>query len=86
MEAIERIKEVYHHTVQASREVARLEEAVRQANFKLRLARCRLSAMEDDLVKMLPVGAQTRKRLTFALAQTATAEAILESLSSNSTN
>jgi outer membrane protein TolC len=84
MENTERIKQVYQTTVQLGREVARLEEAVRQAEFKLRLGRRRLEVVEADLLELLPVKTSTTKaRLTFALASTATAEAILESLSTN---
>jgi hypothetical protein len=78
----ERIKQVFQTTVQLGREVARLEEAVRQAEFKLRLGRRRLEAVEADLLELLPVKTPgTKKRLTFALASTPTAEVILESLS-----
>jgi hypothetical protein len=84
MDNTERIKQVYQITVQLGREVARLEEAVRQAEFKLRLGRRRLEVVEADLLDLLPVkAAGTKKRLTFALASSATAEAILESLSTN---
>jgi hypothetical protein len=45
------------------------------------MARCKLEAAENDLLLLLPKSTNTKTRLSFALASSAMAEAILESLS-----
>jgi hypothetical protein len=80
----QRIKEHFAAAVYWGREVAKEESALREVEYRLRMARCKLQATEDDLLLLLPVkSANTKTRLTFALASTATAEEILESLQAN---
>jgi hypothetical protein len=77
-----RIKERFAAAVSWGREVAKQEEALRQVEYRLRMARSKLEATENDLLLLLPVkSSNTKVRLSFALASSATADAILESLS-----
>jgi hypothetical protein len=66
--------------VRWGREVAKQEEALREAEHRLRKARCKLQATEDDLIGLLPVKPNTKIRLRFAVASSATAETILDAL------
>jgi hypothetical protein len=79
----DRIKERFASAVYWGREVAKEESALREVEYRLRMARCKLQATEADLLLLLPVKSATKTRLTFALASTATAEEILESLQTN---
>jgi hypothetical protein len=82
VDASKRIKERFDAAVRWGREVAREEAALRQVEYRLRMARCKLQATEDDLLLLLPVKSpNTKIRLSYALASSATADAILESLS-----
>jgi hypothetical protein len=77
-----RIKERFNATVRWGREVAKQEEALRQVEYRLRMARCKLEATENDLLMLLPVKSpDTKIRLSYALASSATADAILEAIS-----
>jgi hypothetical protein len=77
-----RIKEHFTAAVHWGREVAKEEAALREVEYRLRMARCKLQATENDLLLLLPVKSVTTKtRLSFALASSATAAEILESLS-----
>lgn len=75
-----RIKEKFAQAVHWGREVAREEGALHDAESRLRMARLELQTVEDDLLALLPAKPNTKTRLTFALASSATADAILESL------
>jgi hypothetical protein len=77
----QRIKERFAAAVRWGREVAKEEEALREVEHRLRKARLALQASKDDLIGLLPISSNTRVRLSFALSTTATAEAILESIS-----
>jgi hypothetical protein len=78
----DQIKQRFAAAVHWGREVAKEEELLTQCEVRLQQARCRLEASEADLLGLLPVKSTTTKaRLTFALASSATAEAILASLS-----
>jgi hypothetical protein len=77
-----KIQERFDVAVHWGREVAKQEELLREVEYRFRMARCKLEATENDLLLLLPVkSANTKTRLSFALASSATAEAILESLS-----
>jgi hypothetical protein len=76
-----RIKERFDAAIRWSREVSKQEEVLRQVEYRLRMARLKLQATEDDLLLLLPIkSASTKTRLSYALAASATAEAILDSL------
>jgi len=78
----QRVKERFQAAIHWGREVAKQEAVLRQVEYRLRMARCKLEATEDDLLLLLPVkSANTKTRLSSALASSATAEAILDSLS-----
>jgi len=79
----DQIKERFAAAVHWGREVLKEEEALREAEARLHMARERLQATETDLLGLLPKSTANKTRLTFALASTATAEAILESLQTN---
>jgi hypothetical protein len=80
----DQIKERFAAAIHWGREVAKEEELLTQCEARLQLARSRLEASETDLLGLLPVKSTTTKtRLTFALASTATAQEILESLQTN---
>lgn len=76
-----RIKERFAACVRWGREVAKEEAVLRQVEYRLRMARCKLEATENDLLLLLPKFPNTKVRLTHALASSATADAILESIS-----
>jgi hypothetical protein len=77
----DQIKECFAAAVHWGREVAKEEELLAQVEARLQLARCRLQATETDLLGLLPVkSTNTKTRLIFALASSATAAEILESL------
>jgi hypothetical protein len=76
----QRIKERFAAAVRWGREVAKQEEVLRQVEYRLRRARYKLQATEDDLLLLLPVNASTA-RLVFALTAAAVSEAVLEEIS-----
>lgn len=77
------IKERFASAVHWGREVSKEEEALREVEARLQMARRKLQATETDLLGLLLVKSTTKTRLTFALASTATAQEILESLQTN---
>jgi hypothetical protein len=76
-----RIKERFAAAVRWGREVAKEEALLSEVEHRLHVARRELLATQDYLLLLLPKSANTKTRLSFALASSATAEAILESLS-----
>jgi hypothetical protein len=77
----DQIKECFAAAVHWGREVAKEEEVLAQVEARLQLARLRLRATETDLLGLFPKSTAIKTRLTFALASSATAAEILESLS-----
>jgi hypothetical protein len=77
----ERIQERFDAAIHWGREVAKEEALLREVENKLRVARRELEATQDYLLLLLPKSANTKTRLSYALAGAATAEAILESIS-----
>lgn len=77
----DKIKERFDAVVRWGREVAKEEAVLRQVEYRLRMARCKLEATENDLLMLLPRSPNTKIRLGYALASSATADAILEAIS-----
>ncbi len=77
-----RIRALFDDAVAWGREIAKQEGVLREVQCRLRMAAANLQTTKDELLLLLPVkSVNTKARLTFALASSATADAILELLS-----
>ena len=75
-----RIKDKFAQVVQCGRDVMKAEAFLHDAETRLQLARLDLKSVEEELLEILPARSNVRTRLSFALAASATAEAILDQL------
>jgi hypothetical protein len=79
---MDKITAKFVEAVRCGREVLRAEALLHDAESRLQLARLKLKEVEEDLLGMLPAHKpNVRIRLSFALASSATADNILESIS-----